>query len=569
MNLQEQVNFATPGAVVQHDTEYVGNLIVNKSLTIQGTGIIRTPNADPAVRIPPMTGPVTLRGLEITSDSNWPQVGALIQWGSEGIEQNTIDKVPQGLTVESCDVHGQPNQTVQRGIAANGANLKVLKSKIREIHAKGIDTQAICAWNGPGPFLIEDSYLEAAGENIMFGGAFVSILNLVPSDITIRRCQFFKPLSWKGVWTVKNLFELKNARRVVVEDSTFENSWIDGQDGYAWVFTCRGEAGDRNWWNVVEQVLMRNNTVKNANRGVQTLGRDDLAVSQQGNHLTISSCSFEDIKDWFFVLSVFDDVTIEHVTHFSGGNNIVFTGGKSKNFAYVNNVTQYSGYGFKADGGGEGAAALTQYCDGVRFEGNVIAGAPPSQYPVNNFYPLDLSTLSSFKGTDGLTPGRIAGTLPMPQPAPDPAPTPAPPTTPTKTESPDGTKATTIVDSKLVEWSIGPPPDLLILQNGIQKGGQGTVLKYWNKTVFTLGLNGNWWQWLGSEWKDVGPNEPGAAPPTPTPVPAPPRVLRWPTGKSDQALLWQNQAKENFRPNRFVDRPAGQPKGDYVEFIRF
>ena len=25
-------------------------------------------------------------------------------------------------------------------------------------------------WNGPGPFLIENNYLEAAGENIMFGG---------------------------------------------------------------------------------------------------------------------------------------------------------------------------------------------------------------------------------------------------------------------------------------------------------------------------------------------------------------------------------------------------------------
>ena len=42
-------------------------------------------------------------------------------------------------------------------------------------------------WNGPGPFLIENNYLEAAGENVMFGGSDPSIANLVPSNITIRR----------------------------------------------------------------------------------------------------------------------------------------------------------------------------------------------------------------------------------------------------------------------------------------------------------------------------------------------------------------------------------------------
>src|SRR5574338_252621 len=125
MNLQEQVNSASAGAIIQHDTEYVGNLVIDKSLTIQGSGIIRTPNADPAVLIPPKTGPVVLRGLEITSDPNWPQAHDLIRFGDD--KTTNLADVPQGLTIENCDVHGQPGQDSQRGISANGANLKIIK----------------------------------------------------------------------------------------------------------------------------------------------------------------------------------------------------------------------------------------------------------------------------------------------------------------------------------------------------------------------------------------------------------------------------------------------------------
>ena len=42
-------------------------------------------------------------------------------------------------------------------------------------------------WNGPGPFLIENNHLEAAAENIMFGGTDPAIPQLVPTGIKIRR----------------------------------------------------------------------------------------------------------------------------------------------------------------------------------------------------------------------------------------------------------------------------------------------------------------------------------------------------------------------------------------------
>ena len=95
-----------------------------------------------------------------------------------------------------------------------------------------------------------------------------------------------------------------------------------------------------------------------------------------------------------------------------------------------------------------------------------------------------------------------------------------------------------------------------------------------------------WYKWGTSAWERLTQTEPGTIPPapspTPTPAPAPNptpippmptpalvRVLRYPTGLSEQVTLWQQQAGEGYRPNRLVPRPANQPKGNYVEFVKF
>src|SRR5262249_38836706 len=64
--------------------------------------------------------------------------------------------------------------------------------------------------NGSGPFRIVNNHLEAAGENLMFGGADPAIPQQIPSDIEICHNHFFKPLTWKAddpsyegtAWTV-------------------------------------------------------------------------------------------------------------------------------------------------------------------------------------------------------------------------------------------------------------------------------------------------------------------------------------------------------------------------------
>jgi hypothetical protein len=78
-----------------------------------------------------------------------------------------------------------------------------------------------------GPYTITDNYLEAASENVMFGGADSASADRVPADILIDGNLFSKRLEWKPIApaktsgkVVKNLLELKAAKRVVDRETT-------------------------------------------------------------------------------------------------------------------------------------------------------------------------------------------------------------------------------------------------------------------------------------------------------------------------------------------------------------
>lgn len=148
-------------------------------------------------------------------------------------DESRLADLPADIVLDRCWIHGNPTGNARRGVSLNGIRLAVIDSYVSDFHEVGADAQAIAGWSGPGPFKIVDNYLEGSGENVLFGGADPRINGVVPSDIEIRDNHFFKPLSWRvgdptygGIhWTVKNLFELKNARRVLVEDNVLENSW--------------------------------------------------------------------------------------------------------------------------------------------------------------------------------------------------------------------------------------------------------------------------------------------------------------------------------------------------------
>jgi hypothetical protein len=323
-NLQEALTNARPGDVVElePDATFIGNFvlprkpasvdfIVVRTAPVERTvpergrvnpdqaqhfARLRSVNDAPALQTAPGAHHWRIESLDVSGRG----AGDVMTLGDGSAAQNSIDLVPHDLVVDRSYIHGDPSAGIKRCIALNSASTTIQNSFIADCKAVGQDAQAICGWNGPGPFRIENNYVEGAGENILFGGADPSIDGLVPSDIVIRHNLITKPVSWrKERWTVKNLLELKNARRVTIEENTLEYNWQGGQSGFAVLFTVRNQDGHCPYC-AVGQVAFVSNIVRHSAAGIEILGVDNHAPTQQTRGITIRNNLFDDIdsQNW-------------------------------------------------------------------------------------------------------------------------------------------------------------------------------------------------------------------------------------------------------------------------------
>jgi len=236
-----------------------------------------SPNREPALRTAAGAHHYRIERVEIGVAPEVQQMTAIVALGDAWLLQRTAAQVPHHLVLDRVYVHGTPTLDVRRCVDLHGATTAVVDSYITDCHARGFDSQAIFGSNGPGPFTIENNYLAGAGENVMFGGSDPQIAALVPSDITFRRNHLVKPMAWKGVWSAKNLLELKLGKRVLIEGNVFENSWVDGQTGFAillWsVNQGGGPKGGGAPWSETSDVTVRRNVVRHAANGFQITDR--------------------------------------------------------------------------------------------------------------------------------------------------------------------------------------------------------------------------------------------------------------------------------------------------------
>lgn len=123
--------------------------------------------------------------------------GDIIQLGDGSSAQNTLAAVPHDLELDRVYIHGDALVGQKRGIALNASAVTIRDSFISDCKAVGQDAQALAGWNGPGPYWIENNYLEGAGDNVLFGGADPAIAGLAASDVTFRRNHLSKPLAWR------------------------------------------------------------------------------------------------------------------------------------------------------------------------------------------------------------------------------------------------------------------------------------------------------------------------------------------------------------------------------------
>jgi hypothetical protein len=417
-----------------------------------------------------------------------------------GQAETDVNLLPHHIELDRVYIHGHPTLGTKRAIALNGRALTVKNSYISDIKAIGADSQAICTWSGGNHYRIVNNYLEAAGENFMAGGAAPWIYNQVPSDIEIRGNYFYKQLSWKkghptyagSEWTIKNLLELKNAKRTFIYGNVLENSWTHAQAGFAVLFT---PLNDQSYapWSTVEDTTFSNNVIRGTERGFQILASGySIWNTKLQYRILIENNLFLDgpSNRLFQIIGGPRDLTVRHNTMFVTQGDLMYIGeeGSATGLVMENNIFGFGINGILGYNRSPGISPL-QYYVGYRFEKNIIIGAPTTvlaQYPPNNTYvgtvsavgftnlttgDYNLASTSPYNnaGNDGkdigvdwavlsaasyTKPLTVASTPPAPAPAFAPAPTP----TPTQNTTPAPAPATAPTPTQTTTPTPAPAP---------------------------------------------------------------------------------------------------------------
>jgi hypothetical protein len=367
-----------------------------------------------------------LLGLEVTRSVSTATVYALIQF------MGPADHV----ILDRLWVHGTAQDETVRGIMLGPTgHVAIVDSYFNDFHCVAKtgscgDTQAIAGGlgSGPmGPYKIVNNFLEASGENVMFGGGSGTA---TPADIQMSHNHMFKPLTWmKGQtgyvggtngnsFIVKNLLELKNAQRVLVEGNIMEDSWGGfSQVGFAILLTPKNPGSTSPCPPCqVTDVTIRYNSIRHVGAGLQLANAlsDNGTAALDGQRYSIHDIVVDDLDGVKYTgpsefaqvtvsagAPLLQNVTINHVTAFPAKTlfvigDMVATSTKIKNFVFSNNLVNAGIYPVWSSGGG---AANCAYFDkptttlgacfsSYTFANNVLIGSSPAYpWPSGNFFP--------------------------------------------------------------------------------------------------------------------------------------------------------------------------------------
>lgn len=374
-------------------------------------------------------------GIEFTAPINsvnpcyW-----MIQFGDNSTIVTATD-IPSHMIVDRCYVH--PNDMsgdttalgmVQHAIVVNCNNFAIVDSRVENIYAAGYDCQTLNIITSSGPLLIHNNYLEACGENILFGGGLpasgiVSRGGIVPSDVTITNNHIYKRTSWMTATVngtsldVKNCIEFKCAQRVLVDSNFILNHWSAGQQ-FAIPLTPRTNSGVGDGpplfpWCIVQDITITNNNFNQVYGVLNMLGADNIdnsgpmdRVLFRNNLVVLANLTGSTQTQRVFQGGygpstprggarvscgnvVIDHNTIVGAPHATGSTMIGFDDNYSIDFSPLvcsNNVMIATTYGVIASGGGSGSAALTGGCTAWNWSENVMLQASASGWPATTHF---------------------------------------------------------------------------------------------------------------------------------------------------------------------------------------
>ena len=371
-------------------------------------------------------------GIEVTRDSPGASIVALA--GPKG-------RVPADhIIFDRVWIHGTPHDETRRGLFLSGTTyMAVVDSFFSDFHCTAkescIDSQTISGAAGDlpmGPYKIVNNFLEAAGENLLFGGGEAT---RTPTDLEIRHNYLFKPIIWMTgqpgfvggnsgqPFIVKNHFELKNAQRVLFEGNVLENVWGGfTQTGFSILLTPKNQGNACPLCRVTD-ITIRDCRIAHVGSGflIGNGASDAGGSSAAGERYSIHDVVIDDSDGkkygfGFFMLLASKEPTLKYVRmdHITAISPRVFLslgikGPKIQNFTFTNNLVGANERQINSAGGGpencafqpdkQGPAGILRHCfDSVTFTHNVIINGFDS-WPPGNFFPKNIGQVGFAKGT--------------------------------------------------------------------------------------------------------------------------------------------------------------------------
>src|SRR6202140_2947691 len=390
-----------------------------------------------------------LIGLEITRPVDKVPVVALIAPSQDAPADHII--------IDRSWIHGTAQDETRRGVALRGlTHVSIVDSYLNDFHCTAVtgtctDSSAMGGGTGnnaSGPWKIENNFLEAAGENILFGGSAATI---VPADITISRNHLYKVPQWRkgepgfvggyngNPFVVKNLFEIKNATRILFEGNILEYSWGGfSQYGQSILITPRNDynksSQQGNLCSVCEatDITIRYNKISHTAAGLNIA---NVVVAnfgaQAGERYSIHDIIVDDIDGAkykgggglflvmnFWPTQTLNNISIRHVTGFPDQHGHLLGIANSLNFPqmyalnFSDNVVVVPTYPVWSAGGVNNCAVadvpltvMVACFKTFTFTNNVLAGAPQafpgSKWPGGNFFPATVNDVGFVNYNNG------------------------------------------------------------------------------------------------------------------------------------------------------------------------
>lgn len=245
---------------------------------------------------------------------------------------------------------------LQNGVRFNANNSAIANSYMEKIHWTNNESHAVLTGFANGPIQFTNNWFEGGATTIFTGGAPVDTAGGPAGDIYIGKNYIGRDLNYRFLsagaaksphppfgcgpldqvashdncpinYSIKNSLELKLGHRVLVDGNIIENSWADGQSGYAILLnvrTCSGGAtcgiydtGTGLPTTAIDNIRFSNNWIRNSPQVIQIASRSGTPGNGGGVSLPITRLDF--------INNVFSNITDD--AQFGNAGNDLFQWG--------------------------------------------------------------------------------------------------------------------------------------------------------------------------------------------------------------------------------------------------